>query len=203
MMVATPLTHLPDRRAIRVTFALVTLALLVGACAGDAPVTDSATTTLAATTTTAPTSTTTTTPTGPESADLLGRWGLDAVLAGGQPDALADVLATRDDPDVPTWIEFDQQGRLVGQGPCNGFNSKYSAENGVLSLTGGGTQPAFCLTGAVGTDMDASPNPIMDFEEEILAGFLRVEVGTFRFVEPDRLEVTMGDIALTFRRIEG
>jgi hypothetical protein len=43
----------------------------------------------------------------------------------------------------------------------------------------------------------------MDFEEEILAGFLRVEVGTLRFVEPDLLELTMGDITLTFRRIEG
>ncbi|MBC8364906.1 MAG: META domain-containing protein [Actinobacteria bacterium] len=146
---------------------------------------------------------TATTPTGPESVDLLGRWGLDAVFVGGQPYALDESLATRYDPDVPTWIEFDPRGRLVGQGPCNRFNSKYSAENGVLSLTGGGTQPAFCLVGAVGTDMDDSSNPIMDFEEEILAGFLRVEVGTFRFVEASRLEVTMGDITLTFRRIEG
>lgn len=65
---------------------------------------------------------------------MIGTWVLESVSIGGEPYELPVDVPNREVEvaDATAWVQFTENNRILGQGPCNDFQGRYEVLDTVL-----------------------------------------------------------------------
>ena len=79
--------------------------------------------------------------------NVIATWTLETADAGIVSIDIDETLSTQSYDGVVAWVQLDDSGGLMGEGPCNSFHGSYTIDGDVL-------RPIDVITSAVGCGPD-------------------------------------------------